>query len=129
MRQGRSTARLITGDDTARPRARNRVRRPVVLANFIIQSVSSLGQSDRKDKSRAKRKLNVPFAYLWRRGDRRFNRYSIRGCKDSRSLFSSSLLGDPWLDPFAGSPKLENGHVLADPPARGGMNVGARQDE
>jgi len=30
--------------------------------------------------------------------------------------------------PSAGS-RMENRHVLADPPVRGGMNVGARQDE
>lgn len=44
--------------------------------------------------------------------------------------FFSRLLSSMILDLIlpTGS-ELENGHVLADPPARGGMNVGARQDE
>jgi len=47
---------------------------------------------------------------------------------------SLSLYDCPFLsresrnDPSIGT-RVENRHVLADPPARGGMNVGARQDE
>lgn len=56
--------------------------------------------------------------YLAKRGDRRF------------TLHARSLLRLEWsfADPSAGT-ELENKHVLAYPPARGGMNVGARQDE